>query len=201
MTAPLLICKSAGIARITSLVIALLALVACAHAQDFKRVSFDEFFDRQVVSLPLSLEIPSQYEHAKGLKISPTYSYWMQAGEVAHAAKSQDLPAKTGYIYGKLTPNEGFDRKKKKFTSEDEVDAQIAKTGMTLIEKKCLEAKGFPLFSYIVEAKNGTVICSLFVATLVDTNVLYIGYRPPNNDLRTAKKVWTRLLTSLGEKG
>jgi hypothetical protein len=167
----------------------------------FTRVSFDEFFAGQVVSLPLSLEIPAQYVHAHGLKIPPTYSYWMKETEVAAAAKTQDLPAKTGYIYGKLSTNEAFDRQKGKFTSENEIEAQIGQASMELIEKKRIEVRGFPMFSYIVRANNGNVVCSLFVATLVDTNVLYFGYRPPNNDLRTAKEVWAHILGSIGEKG
>lgn len=115
------------------------------------------------------------------------------------AARTQNLPAKTGYIYGKLSLNEGFDREKKKFMSEDQLDAEVARAGMKLIEKKRFEVKGFPAFSYIVRTKDGKVVCSLFLATLIDTNVLHFGYRPPNNDLDPAKKVWARLLSSLGE--
>lgn len=184
----------------------LLALVIKASAAGapsetkFKRVTFDEFFAKQVVSLPLSLEIPAQYVHAEGLVVPPTYSYWMKANEVKAAAKSQDLPAKTGYIYGKLSPNEGFDQKTGKFTSEDQAEAQAAQMGMELIGKQRIEVNGFPAFSYIVRVKNGAVVCSLFVATLVESNVLFISYRPPNNDLRLAKEVWSHLLASLGKE-
>ncbi len=185
------------------ILIAILAVrvAGATPSKDFKKISLDEFFAGQVVSIPLSLEIPIQYVHAAGLKAPPTYSYWMKEDEVASAAKTQDLPAKTGYIYGKLSLNEGFDRTNGKFTSEDQAEVQLAQAGMKLIEKKRAEVRGFPMFSYIFQAKDGTVVCSLFVATLIDSNVLYFGYRPPNNDLRTAKKVWAHLLASLDEKG
>jgi hypothetical protein len=171
-----------------------------AETSEFKKVTFDEFFAGQVASIPLSLEIPSQYVHAEGLKIPFSYSYWMRAEEVAAAAKSQDLPKKTGYVYGKLTPNEGFDKKKGKFTSEDNFQSQLAQAGMKVIEKKRFDANGFPVFSYLVRGKDGTIVGSAFVATVIDTNVLYFGYRPPNNDLKVAQKVWQRLLDSLAAK-
>jgi hypothetical protein len=178
----------------------LFARSAAADTSDFKRVTFDEFFAGQVASIPLSLDIPAQYVHAQGLKIPFSYSYWMRSEEVAAAAKSQDLPKKTGYIYGKLTPNEGFDKKHGKFTSEDQVESQMAQAGMKLIEKKRFDANGFPVFSYLMQGKDGTIVGSAFVATMIDTNVLYFGYRPPNNDLKVAKKVWQRLLESLAAK-
>src|SRR4051812_12938098 len=86
------------------------ASAAPSGLPDFKRVSFDEFFAGEVVSIPLTLEIPAQYVRAKGLKVQPTYSYWMRPDEVASAAKTTNLPAKSGYIYGKLSLNEAFDR-------------------------------------------------------------------------------------------
>lgn len=170
---------------------------ASESAKGFQRVTFDAFFAGQVASLPLSLEIPAEYVPAKGLQVPPTYSYWMRPEEVAKVAKSQNLPAKTGYIYGKLSTNEAFDRKEEKFTLEKSLEAELAQADMKLIEKKRFEVSGFPILAYIVKAKNGNVVCSLFVATMIDTNVLYFGYRPPNNDLLLAQKTWGRILGSI----
>lgn len=186
---------------LTALTVQVSTAAPAAGLKDFKRVSFDNFFAGQVVSVPLSLEIPSQYVHAEGLEVPPTYSYWMRKEEVALAAKSENLPTKTGYLYGKVSTDEGFDQKKGKFTSEDRAEAQLAEGGMKLIEKQRIVVHGFPAFSYIVRAKDGTIVCSLFVATLMNTNVLYFGYRPPNNDLGTAKEVWAHVLASIRGKG
>ncbi len=174
------------------------ATVSFAKTQEYKKVSFDEFFAGSVSSIPLSIEIPSQYVYAAPVSDRvTTYSYWMRVDEVAGVAKSKDLPAKTGYIYGKLSPNEAYDRERGKFMSEDQVEAQLAQAGVELIERKRFEAKGYPVFAYIVRAKNGTVVCSLFVGTLIDTNVLYFGYRPPKNDLKVGRQIWAHILDSL----
>jgi hypothetical protein len=175
-----------------------LATAAFAKDQEYKKVSFDEFFAGSIVSIPLSIEIPQQYGYAEAASDRvTTYSYWMRADEVARAVKTQDLPSKTGYIYGKLTPNEAFDRSSGKFTSEGQLEAQCARAGMELIERKRFEAKGYPVFAYIVKSKNGTVVCSMFVGTLIDTNVLFFGYRPPKNDLKIGRVVWSHILDSL----
>lgn len=183
---------------IAALLFAVLLSAAFAKDQAYKKVSFDDFFAKSIVPLPLSIDIPDQYSYAEAVSNrATTYSYWMRADEVAHAVKTQDLPAKTGYIYGKLTPNEAYDRDTGKFTSEDQLEAQAAQAGMEVIERKRFEARGYPVFAYIVKAKNGTVVCSMFVGTLVDTNVLYFGYRPPRNDLKIGRAIWSHILDSL----
>ena len=166
-------------------------------SHEFKRLSFDEFFARQVVSLPLSLEIPVQYVHAQGLAAPATYSYWMQANEVAAAAKSQDLPSKTGYIYGKLSLDVGFDRTSGRFTIEPGFEAQAAQNGMEIIEHKRFQAVGRPVLAYMLRAKNGNLVCSMYIATGIDSNAVYIAYRPPMNDVATTRVVWSRLVGSL----
>jgi hypothetical protein len=181
-----------------ALAFAFLAPASFAKTENFKKVTFDEFFAGSVAPIPLSLDIPSQYSYAEpASNRTTTYSYWMRADEVARAVKTKDLPSKTGYIYGKLTPNETYDRSTGKFMSEDQLEVQIAQAGMELIERKRFEAKGHPVFAYIIKAKNGTVVCSLFVGTLIDTNVLYFGYRPPKNDLKIGRVVWSHILESL----
>lgn len=181
-----------------ALAFAFLAPASFSKTEKYKKVTFDEFFAGSVASIPLSLDIPSQYSYAEAVSNrATTYSYWMRADEVARAVKTQDLPSKTGYIYGKLTPNEAYDRSTRKFTTEDQLEAQAAQAGLEVLERKRFEAKGYPVFAYIVKAKNGTVVCSMFVGTLIDTNVLYFGYRPPKNDLKIGRAVWSHLLDSL----
>ena len=181
-----------------ALIFAFLAPASFAKTKEYKTVTFDEFFAGSIASIPLSLDIPSQYSYAEAASNrATTYSYWMRADEVARAVKTQDLPSKTGYIYGKLTPNEAYDRSAGKFTSEDQLEAQAAQTGMEVIERKRFEARGYPVFAYIIKTKNGTVVCSIFVGTLIDTNVLYFGYRPPKNDLKVGLAIWSHILDSL----
>ncbi|MCC6416268.1 MAG: hypothetical protein IT582_10205 [Opitutaceae bacterium] len=115
---------------VAALAFSLLAPTSFAKTEEYKKLTFDEFFAGSVASIPLSLDIPSQYSYSEAASSrATTYSYWMRADEVARAVKTQDLPSKTGYIYGKLTPNEAYDRSTGKFTSEGQLEAQIAQAG------------------------------------------------------------------------
>lgn len=95
-----------------------------AAANDYKRLSFDQFFDGQLEPIKLSLEIPAQYVHAEGLGVpDDSYSYWMEGREVAGVKETMALPSKTGYIYGKLSMEVGFDQKTNRFTNEEDLEA------------------------------------------------------------------------------
>lgn len=164
-----------------------------------KRVPFDQFFDGQVASLPLALNLPSNYVHADGLDLQATYSYWMHPDEVPGVARTGDLPLKTGYIYGKISTNEGYDQSTGKFTSEDQLDALLAGQGMAVVERQRFQAKGYPVLSHILKTRDGKVICQMYVGTLISSNAIFIGYRPPNNDLKVGMELWGRILDGLRE--
>jgi len=163
----------------------------------YKRVSFNQFFDGQVVSLPLALNLPSDYVHADGLELQATYSYWMNQGEIPKVARTGDLPSKTGYIYGKVSTNEGYNQATGKFSSEDQLDAQFASQGMTVIERRRFKTKGYPVLSHIVRMRDGKVVCQMYVGTLISSNAIFISYRPPNNDLKVGVEVWGKVLEAL----
>jgi hypothetical protein len=169
------------------------------NAQEYKRVSFDKFFDGKIASMPLSFEIPSFYVHAAGAPESVGLdTYWMRTNEVENAILTKDLPVKTGYLCGRVTENMAFDKSTGKFTTEeDDYEAQASKAGGSLMEKKRFEVKGHPVFSFIFRDKNGVVICGMYVAMLIEDNVLFIVYHPPMNDLTTGCTVWNHIVTSL----
>ncbi|MBI5767178.1 MAG: hypothetical protein HZA93_05235 [Verrucomicrobia bacterium] len=164
---------------------------------EYRRVTFDEFFAKQVVSLPLSFEIPAQYVHATGLTVPSTYSYWMKRDEIAKAARTQDLPGKTGFVYGKLSLDVGFDQTRGRFTIEDDFESKAAQSGLEILSRRKLEIKGHAILDYMTRARNGNIVCSLYIATRIETNALYIAYRPPGNDLTHAKEVWNRMVGSV----
>lgn len=168
-----------------------------AAPQSYQRVTLDRFFAGQTASMPLSLEIPAAYVHAEGLEIPDTYSYWMQEQDVAAVVKTQDLPARSGYIYGKVSLDVGFDKTTGKFTSEDKFEADMAEAGMKVMEKKRFDVKGYPVLASILKAKDGTIVCSMYLGMLIETNALYFGYIPPRNNLATGRAVWNHLLESI----
>jgi hypothetical protein len=161
-------------------------------------VPFDEFFAGQVAHLPLSLEIPAQYVFAKGLRVPFSYTYWMQQSEIAVAAKSQDLPTKTGYIYGKISLDVGYDRLSDRFTGEDGMQTKLNQSGLDLLEMKRVTVGIYPILSVVSRARStGNIVCAMYVGTLIDTNVLYIAYRPPENNLTRGSEIWRHILESM----
>lgn len=163
----------------------------------YKKVSLDEFFDGKIVSLPLSFEIPAQYFNAKSLEAGITYSYWMLPNEVAKVLESGDLPKKTGYIYGKISTDEGYDQKTGKFTSEENFRKILAESGLSLVESKRFDMKGYPILAFMVKTEEGNMIYSMYVATKIDTNVAYISYTAPSGDAVLGKAVWKHIVESL----
>lgn len=89
----------------------ILAMLASAslHAVEveMKTVSIDEFFAGQLQPLPLKLDIPKVYVHAKDLEVDESYTYWMLPQAIKPAADTGDLPS-TGYVWGKISLDVGY---------------------------------------------------------------------------------------------
>ena len=119
--------------------------------------------------------------------------------EIAAAKKSKNLPVKTGYIYGKLSLDFGFEREKNKFTNEDDLEEQMKKVEMKLISKKRLEVNGYPVISIIGQNKKGNVMCAMYVGMLIETNAVLIVYVPPENNLMIGQVAWNKVVASLKE--
>ena len=168
-----------------------------ASAQTYKKLTLAEFFAGEIEAIPLSIEIPSQYVHAEGLDVEATYSYWMRTEDVAAAVKTQDLPKKNGYIYGKVSLDMAYDADKGKFANEAKFEAEMKKAGFKFLELKRQKINGHPILSFMAKDKKGHLVNAMYVATLVDTNVIYIAYQSPENDLKTAQSVWKHILASL----
>lgn len=98
----------------------ILAMLASAslHAAEveMRTVCIDEFFAGQLQPLPLKLDIPKEYVHAKGLEVGETYTYWMLPQAIKPAADTGDLPG-TGYVWGKISLDVGYLAEQKKVLS------------------------------------------------------------------------------------
>lgn len=182
------------------MIVSLLALTGCSTAPvlpptapnvPFKRLSIDAFYDSAVVPLPLSIEIPAEYVHAPDLPVPLTYSYWMRPADVQQAAQGS-LPADNGYVYGKVSLDVAYDAARDSFGDED-LEAQLAAAGARLSGKKRHKVARYPTLVMQITASNGNVVCAMYIATLVSTNVLYIAYRPAGNNAALCG----RFLTSL----
>ena len=165
-------------------------------AQDFKEVTFDEFFGDQIASIPLSFEIPAEYDHAEEIDAPLTYSYWMRGEDVAGAIETEELPKQSGYIYGKISLSVAYESETKKFTMEENLEDELKKAGMTLLEQTRFDVGEHPIWAYIAK-KDDVVICAMYVATGIDSNVVYFGYQPGKHKIEVIKAKWKRIVESL----
>jgi len=160
-------------------------------------VSCKQFFADQVVSLPLNFNIPKQYVHAKGIEAPFTYSYWMRPEDVDRSRDTGSLPAKHGYLFGKLTLNVGYNQATKTFSLEEKFKTEYEENGFKVISYKKHHVGGYPVFSSILKSPEGKIASMTYIATLIDTNTLLVNYLPENNDLNKAKAINSGLVTEL----
>lgn len=146
----------------------------------FKRVPLDQFYAGKISTMPLSIELPSEYDYADQLKVPVTYAYWMRRQDMGRAAQGS-LPSGNGYIYGKVSLDVGYDAATESF-GEENIEAQLKQAGIEILNKKRYEVAGYPALNMEIRAPNGSLVCAMYVATLVSSNTLYIGYRPAGND-------------------
>ncbi|WP_395747526.1 hypothetical protein [Prosthecobacter sp.] len=186
----------------------ILAMLAAAslHAAEveMKTVSIDDFFAGQLQPLPLKLDVPKDYVHAKGLEVDEGYTYWMLPKEIKPVAESGDLP-KTGYVWGKISLDVGWLAEQKKFSHEDDLKAQLAAAGHQLAVQKRRDAGGFAVFASIVNFKledgSRRPVYSAYIATNIESNCIYLSYSPPADfSAAQAAKVWDKIVESISKK-
>src|SRR5262245_60875543 len=76
-----------------------------------KILTFDELMKDQIIrSIPLRASVPKEYER---LQLEPAVDgvVWARPEEFDGIRQTKNLPAKTGYFYGRLTLNVGYDVK------------------------------------------------------------------------------------------
>lgn len=183
--------------------VALLTLVATVgNAADLalKTVTVDEFMQGHVLgSINVPVVVPADYEPASLPNANFGYSYWMSPKDVAGSNATRDLPIQNGYMYGKLTPNTGYDAQRDLFIGLEEPE-NIEKfkklmTGVKL-ERYRFGPYAIALMEYSMQGNRAYV---MYVATNISTNVVYIALRPPGNSLEVGDQVWNRLRSLLQE--
>ena len=121
--------------RIVQALVATLALAATLNANaasaeglaregPFKILSFDELMKGQIIrSIPLRVSVPGDYE---GLVLDPGVNgvVWARPEEFEAIRQTKALPSKTGYFFGRLTLNVGYDASIRSFICGPNCDEQ-----------------------------------------------------------------------------
>ena len=107
-----------------------------------------------------------------------------------------------GFFTVKVSTNFGYDAKSNRFsdfqgTDERNLKAAITKLGMRVTELKRHNVKSFPVLIIEGDGLEGRKTRSAYVATKVDTNILFIYYVHRNPWSTWDNQVWTRFKATL----
>jgi len=186
--------------RHASLVFLLWSSLACAESCVKTRdVSFDDFMDHSLsVSIPLTIPMPVAYQHAPIEGAPSTYSYWMLPGETDSVQKTGDMPVKTGYVYGKISTDVGYDQSSDTFSGSENMKQQLEGHGLHLISSERIKVNGYAimLMQIMFKAKN-MKIYSMYVGTNAGTSAVYVNFHPPANDIALGDCYWQALKSTL----
>jgi hypothetical protein len=182
---------------------ALLAIPALASAADptiscvpFRTVPFDAFTRGNfTVSVPLEVPVPLEYELADFGSEAMGYAYWMLPKEVAKARKSHDLPAKTGYLYGKLSLDVSYDADQDFFRGVDPKDLPAGLFSNFRMFRATVGGHAL-LFYEVTFDKLDRKVWALYVS-LDGNQAAYLTYVPPKNDKRLGDCHWTAFRESV----
>jgi hypothetical protein len=173
---------------------------------DVKRVSLKEFIPDLLFDFPVSFEIPQDYVLFSAPGEYGAY-YWMPQGNGELFQKTETKPRGISFFVGKPSLNVGYDVRTDKFIGppNDPHDKDIISIyesqGIKLnrVERKNLGE--FPILILEFElpyAETTRLVNMVYLATLVETNVLWITYYftlPANPEKDRA--IWERFEASL----
>ena len=165
----------------------LAAAVPCAasaqEADSLRDVSFGEFTTgRFARDLPVSFRIPVGY-----VSISPperaTRTYWTSpADSIAQAADPQH-DMRDGFYSVSLSMNVGYDADADRFFGEGSDETTMRRDfeqqGFTGVSLERHRINGYPVL-FVEAEKDGRRVMIVYIAALVDTNVVFAFYTHPD---------------------
>ncbi|TNC99076.1 MAG: hypothetical protein FD121_485 [Gallionellaceae bacterium] len=185
--------------------LSLIASIAIAGEDtvSFKTVPLDEFMQKQLaIKLPIPIPVVEAYQESKLPGASVGYSYWMQPEDVEAVKTTGDLPSEHGYMYGKITQSVGYDKSKDIFIGvEDPQSLAKAKSYFATLTLERYQFDGHAiLLVKMASADAKKIAYAMYIATNLETNVVYIALRPPRNSeevgdalFESAKKHYVRI--------
>ncbi len=187
------------------LLLAMCFLVGTAFADSsvkLKHVSLDEFMSGDLaVSIPLQLSVPVQYDHVELPSVGSSYHYWMLKSEASRANATGDLPGNSGYMYAEISENAVYRSEKDVFrgledmTADEKAEFSAALTDVRM--ERCKTGKFPVLLLTVIDKKTGYRIHNMFVATLIDTNVVFIALIAPHKHQEIGDLVWADIRSDL----
>lgn len=182
------------------LLLLLLPLAAGAEPAPLKTVPLGDFMQNQLrVPIGLPLPVPAEYEPAKLAAARVSYSYWMRPEDAEKANASGSLPADNGFMYGKISLDVGYDRAKDLFIGAEEPEsiAKARKVFSAIELERYRFGEHAVLLMTLAAPESNKLVYAMYVATNIETNVVYVALRPANDSREVGDQVWASLKASL----
>ena len=203
--------------RVRQIVLALTAIISCVlqplllHGAEqpieFKTVSLDDLFGGPPAGMnvkryfPIDVDIPALY---KGHP-NPSWAgelFWSSDSDVERVTEEGKPPQEHGFFSIKVSMNFGYDARKDVFSDfqgsdEKNMKAKLSKQGFKDALVKRYNTRGFPILIIEADGPQGRKMRTAYVATKVDTNVLFIYYVHRNPWSKWDDEVWTRFKSTL----
>lgn len=173
---------------------------------DVKRVSLKEFIPDLLFDFPISFEIPQDYVLFSVPSDYGAY-YWMPQTDGELFQKTETKPRDTSFFRAKLSLNVGYDSQTDKFINtpndinDTDLIQEIESQGIKVYRIERKNIGEYPILIMEIEvpySETTRMVNFAYIATLVDTNVLWISYyfTLPTNPEKD-REIWNRFETSL----
>jgi len=206
--------------RVSQTVVTLVTIVGCliqspplCRAEEpieFKTVSLDDFTGGvpEYLSVnnkkyfPINVDIPTIYNFHRD---SLGNKFWSSESDVERITQEGTPLQEHGFFKADVSLHVGYDARRNVFfdapnSDERDMKAALSKGGFRVTEFKRYKIKGFPILIIEAEGPNDRKMRSVYVATRVETNVLFIYYAHRNPWSKWDDEVWTRFKSTLLRK-
>lgn len=204
---------------IRSVVVPLVTIASCLiqtpilHGAEepvqFKTVSLDDLFGGPPSGMnvdryfPHDIDIPSIYTGHQ----NPDWAgemIWSTDSDFERITQEGKPLQEHGFFRVKVSMNFGYDAASKKFTDfqgmhESNIAETFAKQGLQVTEVKRYTVNGFPILIIEGQQDETRKMRIVYVATKVETNVLFIYYVHPDPWSAWDEEVWGRFKSTLLE--
>ena len=182
-------------------------LQAVEEPIQFKTVSLDDLFGGPPAGMdiqeyfPITIDIPAIYtRHQNPSRV--VQMIWSTESDFERVTQEGKPRQEHGYFSVQVSMNLGYDTQKDTFTDfqgmhEKNIRAKFSEGGLEVTEVKRDNAKGFPVLIIEGQSSEGRKARIAYVATKVDTNVLFIHYIHRNPWSNWDEEVWGRFKSTL----
>lgn len=197
---------------IQSLLPAALAVMLCACAAPIQRqVSREvprEFIERSIkelmqqnlaVDIPIQLKIPIEFTPYSP---SPEKTVWAPSSDLRLIQSGRESERRDGYLVTQVSSNFGFDQKTSLFSdfrgnTELNLATQLEAMGFRDVSVRRSTVGGYPVMAVQSTLIGGRISFVLYVATLIDTNAVFIYYSPPEYCKLADEVIWNNIVMSV----